>query len=98
MENIINFFKAFKCKDTLWSLNLVWWREEANNRFTVDHRFSTADYYKPYVVYDHFNREIVDEYDNYQVAQDKKELLVNRYIQYKVKEERLLREKLGVKK
>ena len=40
-----NIIKSFKYKDTLWSINRIRWRREAEYAFTVDHQFSTDEVY-----------------------------------------------------
>lgn len=98
MSGIRNIIKSFKRQDSLWSINRIWWREEAEAAFSVEYRFSTDEVYHPYVVYDHFNRERVAQFETEKPAQDLKNVLVNRYIMFKLMEAKKVRDRYNPKK
>lgn len=98
MSGIRNIIKSFKRQDSLWSINRIWWREEAEAAFSVEYIFSTDEFYTPYAVYDHFNREIVARFETEEPAQDLKNKLVNRYIMFKVMEAKKVRDRYNPKK
>ena len=93
-----NIIKSFKYKDTLWSINRIRWRREAEYAFTVDYQFSTDEVYLPYVVYDNFNGEIVAQFETEKPAQDLKNVLVNRYIMFKLIDAKRIRNRYNPKK
>lgn len=98
MSGVKDIIKSFKYKDTLWSINRIRWREEAEAAFSVEYRFSTDEVYLPYKVYDHFNREIVAQFETEEPAQDLKNVLVNRYIMFKLIEAKKIRDRYNPKK
>lgn len=93
-----NIIKSFKYKDTLWSINRIRWRREAEYAFKVAYQFSTDEVYLPYIVYDNFNGEIVAQFETEKPAQDLKNILVNRYIMFKLIAAKEIRNRYNPKK
>lgn len=98
MSHIRDIIKSFKCKDTLWSINRVWWREEAENRFTIVYSFSTDETYLPYIVCDLIDKKILGRFEIKEPAQDLKNKLVNRFIMFRLMEAKAIRDKHNPKK